>query len=195
MKDNEGRNYITEKRMRKLALAVSGTLAVLTTFAAPAAAAGCSSASRQRAEAEIVRIENEMAGAQGVAGVTRTWSPDMVWFEIGPVEIHGGQAATALTTEQFKALGPLRSRIVRMQVKADCNIGYAFLALHFVADTADGKATINFMMRETDIFERRAGTWKVVHQHLSVPVDLATGRAVLSDRDLLDYPLSVAPGK
>ena len=156
-----------------------------------ASAVPCRPSDRQKSIAEITAIEHEMAGAQGVNGVTRTWAPDMVWYEIGPVEIHGGKPATSLTAKQFQALGQVRTRILRLQVNADCELGYAFSVQNFVADTANGKTTINFMMRETDIFERRAGKWSLVHQHLSLPVDLASGQAVISSRDLLDYPLSV----
>lgn len=171
-----------------------GMIAVLcAALGNPAVAAACSQSDRQAAKAEITAIEKEMAAAQGVAGVTRTWSDDMVWYEIGPVEIHGLKPATKLTIEQFKALGQLRTRILRMTVNAGCEVGYAFSVQNFVGDTADGKATLNFIMRETDVFEKRKGKWMLVHQHLSVPVDLSSGKAIISPRDLLDYPLSVAP--
>lgn len=152
-----------------------------------------SEAENRKAVEEITAIEKEMAAAQGAEGVTRTWSDDMVWYEIGPVEIHGGKPATALTAQQFKALGQLRTKILRIEVNANGNIGYAHSIQNFIADRADGGGELNFIFRETDIFEKRDGKWQLVHQHLSVPVDLATGKAVISPRDLLEYPFSVKP--
>lgn len=179
--------------MKSLASIALGAALLAGASGAAQAQGGCSARERKVAVAQITAIEKEMAAAQGVKGVTRTWSDDMVWYEIGPVEIHGGKAATALTREQFKALGQLRTRIVRMTVNAGCDVGYAFSTQRFVADTADGKSVLDFMFRETDIFEKRKGKWVLVHQQLSVPADLATGKAIISPKDILDYPLSVAP--
>lgn len=179
--------------MKGAAVRLGLALALCGLTGTRAFASSCSQSDRQKAIAEITAIEHEMAAAQGVAGVTRTWSNDMVWYEIGPVEIHGGGSARALTAEQFKALGQVRTRIVRLTVKADCEIGYAYSAQNFVSDLAGNKGTLNFMFRETDIFEKRGGKWMLVHQHISVPGDLSTGKVIMTDHDLLDFPLSVAP--
>lgn len=131
---------------------------------------------------EITAIEHEMAAAQGVDGVTRTWDDGMVWYEFA-AEVHGGEEATALTAQQFTAIKNLRTRILRMTVHADGDMAYAYSVQNFVAESTAGGPELNFIFRETDIFERKDGEWRLVHQHLSAPVDLATGQAILTSRD------------
>jgi ketosteroid isomerase-like protein len=55
-------------------------------------------------------------------------------------------------------------------------MGYAHLISHSVLTDKDGKkAEIN--VRTTDVFRKTGGKWLIVHEHNSVPVDLATGKA------------------
>lgn len=176
-----------------------GTKSIVACMSAGALLAACSpqhnGADDQHAKdvAAITAIEREMAAAQKVDGVVRTWADDMVWYEIGPVEIHGGKAATALITKQFEPLGQLRTEILRLKVNASGNIGYAYSTQRFVSDLKAGGSPLTFVFRETDIFEKRQGSWKLVHQHISVPADLGAGKAIVSPKDTLDYPLSVRP--
>jgi ketosteroid isomerase-like protein len=136
-------------------------------------------------ERAIAEIELEMTGAQGVEGITRTWDDEVVYFDFAPKEIVGHAAATAEIAEQFTRVTNLRTKIVRMKIRAEGNLGYAFSTQNFVADTQNGDAELSFIFRETDVFEKKDGDWRLVHQHLSAPVDLATGTVVLTTEDPL----------
>jgi ketosteroid isomerase-like protein len=46
-----------------------------------------------------------------------------------------------------------------------------------------GGASFDFNERTTDIYKKVDGTWRVMHEHNSVPVDIITGKA-----DLLSTP-------
>jgi ketosteroid isomerase-like protein len=138
-------------------------------------------------ETAIAEIEREMASAQAVEGVTRTWDDDVVYYDIQPGGAVGKEAATAMIAEQFRGVKNLRTKILQMAVHAEGNIGYAFSTQNFISDVTTGGPALNFIFRETDIFVKKEGKWRLVHQHLSVPVDFTSGRAVLSS------PESIAP--
>lgn len=131
-------------------------------------------------EIAIAEIEREMASAQAVEGVTRTWDDHVVYYDIQPGGAVGKEAATALIAEKFRGVKNLRTKILEMTVHAEDNIGYAFSRQNFISEVTTGGPPLNFVFRETDIFVKKDGKWRLVHQHLSVPADFANGRAILS---------------
>lgn len=151
--------------------------------ASPALAAGARPSSEVTA---ITAIEHEMAAAQDVQGVTRTWARNVVWYDLGPPpELDGKAAAVKETAAQFKPIKNLRTKILRMSVGASGNLGYAFSTQEFICDLKQGGPGLDFIFRETDIFRKESGRWRLIHQHLSVPVNLATGKPVITNKDWL----------
>lgn len=146
--------------------------------------------------AEITRIEHQMATVQDAKSVSASWADDMVWIEIGPIEIHGGTPAKAMLAKQFELGGitDIRTKILRLDVHASGNrngdMGYAVSTQNYMSKVAGG-AELSFVFRETDVLEKRAGHWRIVHQHISIPVDLASGKALIGTADPIDDPRSV----
>src|SRR5215471_3568575 len=136
-------------------------------------------------ESAIAEIEREMASAQAVEGVTRTWDDNVVYYDIQPHGAVGKAAAPAMIAEQFRGVKNLRTRILQMTVHAKGDIGYAFSTQNFISDVTTGGPGLNFIFHETDVFVKKEGKWRLVHQHLSVPVDFASGRAVFSSDESL----------
>jgi len=134
-------------------------------------------------ETAIAEIEREMASAQGVEGVTRTWDDHVVYYDIQPHHIVGKAAVVAEIAAQFQGVKNLRTKIVQLTVQAEGNMGYAFSTQNFIADATNGGPELNFLFRETDIFVKKEGQWRLVHQHLSVPIDFASGRAVWNPQE------------
>jgi ketosteroid isomerase-like protein len=145
-------------------------------------------------ETAIAEIEREMASAEGAEDVTRTWDDNVVYYDLQPGGAVGKEAATALIAEQFRGVKNLRTKILQMTVHAEGNTGYAFSTQNFISDVATGGPPLNFIFRETDIFVKKDGQWRLVHQHLSVPVDFANGRAVFSSEESI-APAHGSPGK
>lgn len=136
-------------------------------------------AGSSRDEAAITAIEHEMATAQTAEGVTRTWDDAMIWYDIQPGEIVSGKDAKARLAEQIVGVANIRTKILKMTVHADGNLGYALSTQNFIADVKSGGPPLDFIFRETDIFMKKNGKWSLVHQHISIPVDFASGRAVM----------------
>jgi ketosteroid isomerase-like protein len=150
--------------------------------------ANATAQSRTNDEAAITAIEKEMAAAQTVDGVVRSWDENVVWYDLMPAEVHGSKAARERFDEQFKGVTNLRTKILRMSVRTEANMGYAYSTQEFISDVPKGGPGLDFIFRETDLFIKKAGKWRLVHQHISVPVDFATGKAVFSNVDPLTHP-------
>lgn len=115
------------------------------------------------------------------------WDDKVVYYDIQSGGAVGKETATALIAEQFRGVKNLRTKILQLTVQAESNIGYAFSTQNFISEVTTGGPPLNFIFRETDIFVKKEGKWRLVHQHLSVPVDFTSGRAVLSSQE------SIAP--
>ncbi len=69
-----------------------------------------------------------------------------------------------------------------LNVTTDGQLGFAHYVIHMTGVAKDGsKAEMTF--RLTDCLKKIKGKWLIVHEHVSFPVDLATGKA-----DLLSKP-------
>jgi ketosteroid isomerase-like protein len=57
-------------------------------------------------------------------------------------------------------------------------MGMARSIQHFTWKDKDGKA-MAATLRVTDVFHKVKGDWKVIHSHISIPVDLKTNQGQL----------------
>lgn len=168
--------------------------AIIALCGSLAAAHALAPRGKAAAAAEITAIEYAMTTAQDAPAVTKTWADDFLWYEIGPIEIHGGRPSKDLLAAQFKALGQIRTKMLRLKVHAtgnrDGDMSYAVSTQNYNSDIKGG-GVLDFVFRETDVFEKRNGKWWIVHQHISIPVDLASGKAIIGSEDPLKNPHSV----
>ena len=162
-------------------------IAVLTVAAVALPAAALTP--RQKSDiAAITAIEHGMASAQDADTLSKSFDDNIVYYDIGNDSSFGVAAVKEKIGNQFKAVKNLRTKILDLNVYADGNVGYAFSTQNFLSDTTTG-AKLDFIFRETDVFVKKGGQWRLTHQHLSVPVDLAAGKP------LMESKMSVPPPK
>ena len=78
--------------------------------------------------------------------------------------------------------GPLTNAISEMDITVVDSVAYT----HYIDDgtfTAKDGSKTHFGVRTTDVLRKTNGKWLIVQEHVSFPVDLATGKA-----DLLSKP-------
>jgi ketosteroid isomerase-like protein len=68
-----------------------------------------------------------------------------------------------------------------MNVTRDGNMAFATYIAHMTGNGKDGNP-IDVTMRITDVLRKSSGKWLIVHEHVSVPVDLTSGKADLSSK-------------
>lgn len=71
--------------------------------------------------------------------------------------------------------------ITDLDVAADRNLAFSHSIQHFACTDPKG-AKFEMTMRATDVYRKSNGKWHIVHEHLSAPIDLATGKADLTSK-------------
>jgi ketosteroid isomerase-like protein len=85
--------------------------------------------------------------------------------------------------ELFKLIdGPLNAEINDLSITTSGgDLAYSHSIDHLVAKTTQGKP-LDITVRVTDVYRKIGGKWLIVHEHVSVPVDLMTGQADLQSK-------------
>jgi ketosteroid isomerase-like protein len=107
---------------------------------------------------------------------SKVWLPDSIQNqgEPPPQLPTTGETSSEDLFAQFP--GPVEADLSELKVVADGTFGYAHLIDHSALTDKDGKK-VESTVRTTDVFRKMGGKWLIVHEHNSVPVDLATGKA------------------
>jgi len=166
-----------------------GLIGVLAAGGSSAAAAGDGAAGDGAAgngaagdgKAQILRIEKILAAAQNAAQVTPYLDPHFVWDDVVPGEWQGLPAAKAHLAAEYGAVKDLHTRIVKIAVDADGELGFAYSIQRISWTAAATGETMEFITRQTDCYHRVGERWLMVYQQVSFPVDLASGKAVLNE--------------
>ena len=104
-------------------------------------------------------------------------------FDALPPRQYVGAKAYRKDWEEFLAFfkGPVKCEFSELGVAADRMLGYGHTIFRTSGtDTRD--KPVDLTMRVTDVYRKIDGTWKIVHEHISFPVDLDTGKADLSSK-------------
>ncbi|HTU44025.1 MAG TPA: SgcJ/EcaC family oxidoreductase [Bryobacteraceae bacterium] len=134
-------------------------------------------------KAEITAVEQRvMEGfkAKDVDKIMSCYAPDeslFVFDVVPPREYVGANAYRKDWEELFAQFpGPAEADLSELKVFVQGTMGYAHLIVHSALTDKDGKK-VEADVRTTDVFRKANGKWLIVHEHNSVPVDLATGKA------------------
>jgi ketosteroid isomerase-like protein len=65
-----------------------------------------------------------------------------------------------------------------LEVDADGDLGYCSFVYHVTGTLKDG-AGVDMWVRATLVCRRLDGSWRIVHDHESVPFDAGTGKALI----------------
>ncbi len=144
---------------------------------APHPAPAASDEQRIRQILEHWRIAFEK---KDVAGVMSVYSRDVVAYDIVPPLQYVGFEAYRRDYQDFFAqyAGPLRVEMRGLHVSAGDTVAVAFM-LERVTGTLKSGEPSDIWLRATQTYRKTDGRWLAVHDHISVPADMATGKAAL----------------
>lgn len=136
-------------------------------------------------EAQIRALEHRFAEAFKARDVDRIManyehSRNLVVFDVVPRgEYRGWDAYKKDWQDFFASIGPVTSfEIKDLTVTVDGNLAYSYSFQHHLAKTKAGGLQ-DLTVRVTDVYRKNGGQWLIVQEHVSVPVDLRTGKAEL----------------
>jgi len=77
--------------------------------------------------------------------------------------------------------GSITFDVADLAVTSDGDMGYGHSVQHITGAGKNGKKW-DFTVRVTDVYRHANGKWRIVHEHVSVPVDFETAKADLSSK-------------
>lgn len=158
-----------------------------------AAIAGCAASSprnpvttednRMKDKAEIRALIDgfvKAIRAKDVNGVMSVFAPDVVSFDLGPPLQHGGgEAFVTRWQELFTSYqGPIDYEVHDLSVMAGDDVAFTHSLNRIGGTTRSGQKTDRWL-RWTACYRKIDGRWLIVHEQVSVPVDVRSGRAAL----------------
>ena len=127
----------------------------------------------------IDRLVEAMRG-KDVEGAMAVFAPEVESYDLGPPLRHGGGEAFR---QHWQALfdaydGPIDYELHDLVIEAGDGVAFAH-SLNRTAGTLRGRQRSERWLRWTACLARVEGRWRIVHEHVSVPVDLHDGKALL----------------
>jgi uncharacterized protein (TIGR02246 family) len=138
---------------------------------------------REVDEAEIRQLVDKIVeGLQGkdLEGLKRLYATDIVSFDVEPPLQHVGIEAKL---ENWAPVFTFFERVsyevrdLTLTVGDDVAFGHAFARLS--GTLKNGTATSGMWVRVTYCLQKIDGTWLIVHDQVSVPLDIASGNGVV----------------
>ena len=132
------------------------------------------------AKAEITALEHQCAAATSADELMEKCydsSNEVTVYDLTPpLEFDGPTAVHDDFDNFFKNVKNPKIEFVNLHVYAASKMGFAHSIQHFTGTSNDGKP-MDMTFRVTDCLHKVNGKWKILHTHVSLPVDLATGKA------------------
>ncbi len=135
-------------------------------------------------EAEIKRVIEryvEAFRARDLDRVMSIYAPEIVTFDVvPPLQYVGADAMRNRWKEVFSSLpGPVGYDIADLSITVGEDMAFTH-SFNRISATLPTGQQIGTWVRWTACWRKIGGQWLLVHDHVSVPVDLQTGKAVLS---------------
>lgn len=134
-------------------------------------------------KAEIQRLIDHWTKAihdKDIDGIMSVYAPEVVVFDIVPPLQYKGKDAYRIdytkSLDPYKA--PIDTEIRDLTITTGDTVAFSRSIQHLSGSLKNGEKS-ELWMRVTDCYRKINGKWLVVHEHISVPADFETGKAVL----------------
>jgi uncharacterized protein (TIGR02246 family) len=117
---------------------------------------------------------------QDVDSIMALYADDVIAYDVVPPLQYVGKDAYRADYQQFLSQyeGNLRVEVRDLHVGATGDLGYA-AGLELISGTLKNGQKSDVWLRFTSLFRKSNGRWLDFHDHVSVPVDIESGKAML----------------
>jgi uncharacterized protein (TIGR02246 family) len=140
------------------------------------------------ARAEIKALEDRFGAAvkaKDLDAIMKVYVPDQTLFvfDVVPPRQYVGAAAYRKDWQEFLDgfNGPITAELTDLDITADDNLAFSH-SIQRVAGTDKKGNKVDLTVRVTDVYKKINGNWLVIHEHVSVPVDLDTAKPDLTSK-------------
>ena len=119
-------------------------------------------------------------GAKDIDGLMSLYSPEIVYFDVVPPLRISGSAAVRKNFERWFGIwkSGIRSESRDLRVVASGDTAVAF-KLHRSSGTRMDGREVDLWVRVTACCRRSGDRWLITHEHVSLPVEMPAGRALM----------------
>ena len=146
---------------------------------------GANAESEKSDRQQIIDLEHGLIAATNTKNVDQMMSyydgTDrlLIFDAIPPLKYSGTQAWRKNLEGFVAAYNPGILELTDLEIVTNGKLGYAHSIQRFTGTDQSGKK-VQMAFRVTDCLEKENGKWKIVHEHNSMPIDYASGRAFLN---------------
>jgi uncharacterized protein (TIGR02246 family) len=181
--DQRNDNWQRQQEEHYMGAVRTGAYAVAALMCLSVIAAAVTSAHAAPNDAAQIRaLEDRLAAAvnaRNVDAIMRAYIPDetLFVFDVIPPRQYVGAKAFRKDWEEFlgSTKGPRKYEISDVDVTAAGTVAYGHSIQRIVATDTKGNP-IDLTTRVTDVYRKAKGHWVIVQEHISIPVDLDTGK-------------------
>ena len=123
--------------------------------------------------------------AKDLDAIMKVYVPDQTLFvfDVEPPRQYVGAAAYRKDWQAFldSFNGAITFELTDLDITTDDNLAYSH-SIQRVAGTDKQGKKLDLTVRVTDVCKKINGNWLVTHEHVSVPVDLDTGKPDLTSK-------------
>jgi ketosteroid isomerase-like protein len=158
--------------MRKPGL-ITGTIVAAATLLLSVSVNAHASSKDEKA---IREVENKMIATTNTDDLMKYYDQnDVDVYDLeGPLQYQGNAAVRGDFDNVFANFAGAKGNFVELVVVTDGKMGMARSIQHFAWTDKAGKPQ-EVTVRVTDVFHKVNGQWKVIHTHISAPMDPKTG--------------------
>ncbi len=162
-----------KKRFGSTIAAIVAMATLVLNFGVNANAAGS-------AKDQITAIENKAAAATTTDEAMKYFDENIVLYDVFPgLQYKGTAAVRAHEDDFFGNATDIKDEISDLDVVTDGKLGMARSIQHFTWKDKAGKAQ-EATLRVTDFYHKANGEWKIIHSHVSAPIDPKTGQGLMN---------------
>ncbi len=118
--------------------------------------------------------------AKDINRVMSVFAPEILSFDLGPPLQHGGGETFVNRWQELFELyqNPMDYEVRDLSITAGYDVAFSH-SLNKVSGTLKNGRNSDRWLRWTACYRKTNGKWLIVHEHVSVPVDLGNGKAEL----------------
>ncbi len=123
---------------------------------------------------------SEAARTKDIERLMAQYAPDIVYFDVVPPLQHTGSAAVRRNFLRWFALweSAIGQDIHDVKILANGNIAVASMLIRASGILKNGRE-VGYWVRATVCCQRSDHRWVITHEHVSLPVDFASGSAAM----------------
>jgi uncharacterized protein (TIGR02246 family) len=128
----------------------------------------------------LLDIREEACRAKDIGRLMSLYAPDSTYFDVVPPLHFDGSAAIRRNFQRWfdEYQGPISLETRGLDISASGDVAFAHM-LHRDSGTMKDGQERAVWVRSTVCCQRSNSRWLITHEHISVPVDLRSGRATM----------------